>query len=405
MKRFFLLFFCFLGLACSSQAAARFLVPGGDGNWTSITNWSATTGGASGASAPILGDAVTFDSASAATNITLDTSARACTSLAITSGYTGTMTFTNQLSVSGAITLGANMNFAGSGALLSIGGGTLTSSGKTLPQPFKLGSSATTTLADNWNVTGDVTVQALAANQTCNGFILSCNANLTFNQTTGSIGGTTVLRMAGTGIISQPGSLVNVGAIYSPVEINTAGTCTISGRLCMSGNGTGSFKYTAGTVSAAGSTLLCGVTVGTYTFTINATGLTLGSVKFNTGTFTLGGTEGFTMTDFESLSYTGSNIITMLVGKTYTITNSLVSTTIPAFHTTFRCITASSTSNINITSAATTALAYADFTDVAATGQTIYTYTGTLLRTSNVTTGSTIGNAANAGGGGGAFAK
>lgn len=393
MKTLFAFLFSFAIIA-NVNAAARFLVGGGTGNWTSTTNWAATTGGASGQSAPILGDDVTFDAASGATDIILDTSARACTSLVITSGYTGTMTFTNDLSVSGLITLGANMNFAGAGSLLSIGGGTLTSSGKTLPQPFKIGSTSTTTLADVWTVSGTVTTQQLGLNETINGNRIDCTSHLTFGQTTGNISGTTVFRMAGTGTVSQPGEVTTSGGCFCPFEINTAGTCTITGAINFSVNGSGNFKYTAGTVIATGATFWCGVTGGNYTFNINAVGLTLGAIKFAGGTLTFTGTEGFTMSDLEIRSYTTASTITMLVGKTYTITNSLVGTSLPTAPNLFRCITATSNCNLSVGSLATTALAYVNFTDVTATGIPIYTYTGTLLRTANITTGSVIANTA-----------
>jgi hypothetical protein len=54
--------------------AARFWV-GGTGTWdaSSTTNWSATTGGASGASVPTSADAITFDGSSGTGTVTLNT--------------------------------------------------------------------------------------------------------------------------------------------------------------------------------------------------------------------------------------------------------------------------------------------------------------------------------------------
>lgn len=76
--------------------AARFWV-GGSGTWdnSSTTNWSTTSGGASGASAPVLGDTVTFNvNSNVGTNpftVTLGANVRA-TSMSI-SGLDGALTF------------------------------------------------------------------------------------------------------------------------------------------------------------------------------------------------------------------------------------------------------------------------------------------------------------------------
>jgi hypothetical protein len=88
--------------------AARFWVTGGTGNWNSTTNWSATTGGASGASVPSTSDTAAFDASSGAGTATLDISPTIQT-LTMT-GFTGTLAFgTNTISLNstGAIFTGA----------------------------------------------------------------------------------------------------------------------------------------------------------------------------------------------------------------------------------------------------------------------------------------------------------
>jgi hypothetical protein len=78
--------------------AARFWVTGGTGNWNSTTNWSATTGGASGASVPSTSDTATFNASSGAGTATLDISPDIQT-LTMT-GFTGTLAFgTNTISL------------------------------------------------------------------------------------------------------------------------------------------------------------------------------------------------------------------------------------------------------------------------------------------------------------------
>ena len=81
--------------------ASRFWVTGGTGNWNSTTNWSATTGGASGASVPGSSDAALLDASSGAGTVTLDISPTIQT-LTCT-GFTGTLAFgTNTISLNGS---------------------------------------------------------------------------------------------------------------------------------------------------------------------------------------------------------------------------------------------------------------------------------------------------------------
>ena len=78
--------------------AARFWVTGGTGDWNSTTNWSATSGGASGASVPSTADTATLNANSGSGTVTLDISPDIQT-LTCT-GFTGTLAFgTNTISL------------------------------------------------------------------------------------------------------------------------------------------------------------------------------------------------------------------------------------------------------------------------------------------------------------------
>ena len=84
--------------------AARFWVTGGTGNWNDTSNWSATTGGASGASVPGSADTAAFDASSGAGTATLDISPDIQT-LTCT-GFTGTLAFgTNTISLNSTGTI------------------------------------------------------------------------------------------------------------------------------------------------------------------------------------------------------------------------------------------------------------------------------------------------------------
>ena len=84
--------------------ANRYWVTGGTGDWNSTTNWSTTSGGASGASVPISTDAALFDASSGAGTATLDISPTIQT-LTCT-GFTGTLAFgTNTISLNSTGTI------------------------------------------------------------------------------------------------------------------------------------------------------------------------------------------------------------------------------------------------------------------------------------------------------------
>lgn len=84
--------------------ANRFWVAGGTGNWSSTTNWSATSGGASGASVPGSADAALFDANSGAGTATVDSSVTIQT-LTMT-GFAGTLAFgTNTISLNSTGTI------------------------------------------------------------------------------------------------------------------------------------------------------------------------------------------------------------------------------------------------------------------------------------------------------------
>lgn len=84
--------------------AARFWVTGGTGNWNDTSNWSATTGGASGASVPGSADTATLDASSGSGTVTLDINPTIQT-LTCT-GFTGTLAFgTNTISLNSTGTI------------------------------------------------------------------------------------------------------------------------------------------------------------------------------------------------------------------------------------------------------------------------------------------------------------
>jgi hypothetical protein len=189
--------------------ANRFWV-GGTGTWTSssTTNWSTTSGGASGASAPTSVDDVYFDANSnTGTNpftLTISTNA-ACLSWNV-SGVDGVMTIAgtvNTFSVYGDIFLQAtNLNVTFSGAIrLRAAGGTrfITTNGNPLPSlRVEPTSSGTIRLASSITLNGNVypNIELISGTLNLNGW----NATLT---------GTSVSNISGLGSTSR---ILNLGS-------------------------------------------------------------------------------------------------------------------------------------------------------------------------------------------------
>lgn len=103
--------------------AARFWV-GGTGTWDNLstTHWSATTGGAAGASAPTSADDVTFDAASGGGTVTVN--ANLSLNNLTTGAFTGTLNFSAN---NNSVTIAQTFNNNGTGVrTINLGNGTWT---------------------------------------------------------------------------------------------------------------------------------------------------------------------------------------------------------------------------------------------------------------------------------------
>lgn len=158
-------------------------------SWNTPAHWS--TSGISGTDiggVPINTDDAIFQLGSG--NCVVDVAA-VCETLNFT-GYAGTITMTNGITVGagltgGSITLSSNMTIAGTGGLASNNTSTLTSNGKTWPNSLTLsGASKTFTLADAWTVGGTVilngtTLETVILNGTLIATTLTLSTNTTFS--------------------------------------------------------------------------------------------------------------------------------------------------------------------------------------------------------------------------------
>lgn len=125
---------------------------GGSGTWdnTTTTNWSATSGGAGGASAPTSADNVFLDAASGAVTVTLSGGVSACADLTCT-GFTGTLTGAVAFNVYGSLLFSAGMTVSTSVSVsfrATTTGKTITSNGKTIAPTVNFTGTGGWTLQD-----------------------------------------------------------------------------------------------------------------------------------------------------------------------------------------------------------------------------------------------------------------
>lgn len=262
----------------------RFFINGGVNNNTNDTsNWSASSGGAGGASIPSSVDPVFLDgnSPNCIINATLTCAGFICT------GYVNTLTFSANLTPQGNILFSTGMTLATTNSnfvLNQQATGSVTSNGKIIPVTVRLGFTGGTTHTLNDDLTCQNYVQDLNNSQsvTINGNNLNVLANLTIGTsfTSLTIAGTTVFNLTGTGTWSNSSG----SAITNTLNINTAGTITLSGTVNYR---SGTFTYTAGTVVATSSTFQ--ITGSSVTTVLNISGITLNNFSIipSTSTITL----------------------------------------------------------------------------------------------------------------------
>ena len=279
------------------------------------------------------GNVATFTNTSPACTVNVSSVANAIDF----TNYTNTITFTNKIVVSGNVTLGASMVFAGAAAdaLSILTASTMTSNGVTVGVPLTLSGNVTYTLADSWTVAALVS-SSNTATQTINGNTINLGAGYSNTVGTGTIQGTTLLKFTGTGTWTYSAS---GGTVKNNVTIACgAGTFSFTGRATGVALYTGTFTYTSGsfgtfsgalsinnttTLDWGGSTNIMPLAI----FTVNATvTITLLSNVYLSGTFTQsGGTytiNGFTIFLSGNLTTTtgimqGTTVFTLSGGGTW----------------------------------------------------------------------------------------
>jgi len=250
--------------------ASRFWV-GGTGTWdaSSTTNWSATTGGGSGASVPGAADTVTFDGSSGTGTVTLNTDV---TIVNITiANTTNVMTF-NFATNNNSFTLTGNFTYTGgtpANRIINYGSNTIT-----------IGGAGTNFSAAAIGGGNDLSNCTLI-------FTNTTTSTVTVNLVTGSIGTVTFNRGASTGInqfAQGPGTITNlndIGTAAHTLRFQQGRTWTIGNFNVRGSAGNLVTVDTNGTAAATLTKLPLGVvntdyiTSGSITGPVNVTPATL----------------------------------------------------------------------------------------------------------------------------------
>lgn len=328
-----------------ADAANRYWVGTSGANWNTTTSWSTATGGANGASVPGSGDVAIFDGGGA-TNCTIDANVNV-NGLQMNSGYTATISQnaytviigTGGWNVTAGTFTGSSSSITLTGAL-TINGGTLTSTSGTLSTnsgitfssgtfnhnngtvtitatmtlsgsptfynlSFAPAATASTYTISNTPVVNNTLSLAGARKITLNTGTIDAQGNITITNTNTGGGGNGTINIVGTGTQTLTGSGTADAGILPNVTINkSSGTLNLSSTITF----TGTWTYTAGTVSAGTSNLnassTCSVdcqgtsaTMALYTFTVYSGTTTLAgnmdldnNMNINTSATLSGGT-------------------------------------------------------------------------------------------------------------------
>lgn len=265
----------------------RFWV-GGTANWdgTAGTKWSATSGGAGGASVPTTADDVFFTNLSSGvcTIAAGNTGARSinCT------GFTGRIAGSDAITVAGSVTLVAAMTYTHTGTVTFTGTGTLTTAGKTFSGVTVDGSGITLTLGDALNIaTSPITVTR--------GTFTTANFSVTAGGILSSNSNTRVINLGSSTVTLSGGGPINF-TTSTNLTFN-AGTSQINMSVTSpTFNGGGStFRNVSFTSVSAGIRAISGAnTFNNLTLNASATGLSELSISGNqtvNGTFTCAGSS------------------------------------------------------------------------------------------------------------------
>lgn len=277
--------------------ALRYWV-GGTNTWdgTAGTKWALTSGGAGGQAVPTSADDVFFDAASGANTVAISTGNTGAKSINCT-GFTGAISGTVAISVSGSITFVTGMTLSYTGAITILATGTLTTGGKTLG-PITIGTAgAVVTLGSALTSSGTITLSAGTLTTSASNYALTAIR----------------LIMSGTGV-----KALTLNA--STVTLSSTGSAfAYSGSNLTLSAGTSTIIFSRANANLEGGS---GLTFNNVSFTGTTFGSAVnifGANTFNTLTFTSPDTVGII-----KINFTGNQTITTLIASGTSITQRLM---------------------------------------------------------------------------------
>lgn len=207
--------------------ANRFWVTGGNGTWTSTTNWSATSGGARGASVPTAADSVFFDRAATYT-VSIATGS-VCLNITVSAG---TVTFGSSatLTISGSMSLIAGTLWTNTSPIVfasTATGRTITTNGVTFAANITFsGVGGAWTLGSALTTTGLITISS--------GTFNTGNFSLTASQLSSTVTTTRAINLGSSTVTLSNATPINISSTtgltftHGTSLINCTSTATLT---------------------------------------------------------------------------------------------------------------------------------------------------------------------------------
>ncbi len=161
---------------------------GGTASWdgTAGTKWATTSGGVGGASVPTSADDVFFDVLSVLGNCTIATGNTGAKSITCT-GFTGTLTGTAAITVSGSVTLATGMTYSHTGLVTFDADATINTTGKSFSSIDVNGSGITVQLGAAYTSASNQTITVTQGTFTTNNYTVTTSSLLSNNSNTRTI--------------------------------------------------------------------------------------------------------------------------------------------------------------------------------------------------------------------------
>ena len=378
--------------------ATRYLVPGGNGNYDSTSNWSATDGGASGATFPVAVDDIIINANSLNAPLVINV-VSACKSFNASS-YTGTVSMNSDLSVEGTaalgdITLSSGMTITGSGTFSKKGTSTtgrITSNGVIFDCNFSFTNTVacTTLISGAMQVNGDLSSTLNSTTTTTiNTGTISVGGNIIHNN---PLAGTSTIQLIGT----NPATITQVATRYLGTNlIINKGAGAFNPVNLYWGANSRTLTYTSGIVNHTGVLFVLSnaiLNTSSMTWNVVTPGGTLNLTSVcntdritrngNLSSFSFTGIAGFNTNYFETLNIANASTVQFTNNIQYNINISLVCiNTAPSSNSVFKSI--SGTAIINLKENAVMKIDRFNLQGIRASNNTLRTLRSTVTNCTN----------------------